>query len=190
MSSKKKTLEELEVEMDTLTSQLSALGVEYQEARIRQAHPTTNVPEQDQYKALLRKMVGRRVLITVKGPHKGKEGIITRHAGDTFHPVNWYVKLADGCSETRKHKHSFKLLPCEFTPSESTHPVILVWRIEPQESFLWQPSHILWQSCHVPTEPTDLLRFFKLRFSPQDDSQQSSTAHVTLVTLSVRWIFF
>ena len=65
---------------------------------------------QQQYKALLRKMIGRRVLITVKGPHKGKEGVITRHAGDTFHPVNWHVKLADG-SEMRKHKHSFELLP-------------------------------------------------------------------------------
>jgi len=66
--------------------------------------------EEEEYQALLRKMVGRRVLITVKGPHQGKEGVITRHAGDTFHPVNWYVKLPDG-SETRKHKGSFKLLP-------------------------------------------------------------------------------
>jgi len=65
--------------------------------------------EEEEYQALLRRMIGRRVLITVKGPHQGKEGVITRHAGDTFHPVNWYVKLPDG-SETRKHKGSFKLL--------------------------------------------------------------------------------
>ena len=117
--SKKKSLEEIEAEMDALTGRLSALSVEHQEARIRQAHPNTmDQSEQQQYKALLRKMIGRRVLITVKGPHKGKEGIITRHAGDTFHPVNWYVKLSDG-SETRKHKNSFKLLPHE-SPSEST----------------------------------------------------------------------
>ena len=109
MSSKKKTLEEIEAEMDALTGRLSALSMEYQEARIRQAHPNT-MSEQQQYKALLRKMIGRRVLITVKGPHNGKEGIITRHAGDTFHPVNWYVRLSDG-SETRKHRHSFELLP-------------------------------------------------------------------------------
>ena len=115
--SSRKSLEEIEAEMDALTSQLSALSVEHQEARIRQAHPNTmDQSEQQQYKALLRKMVGRRVLITVKGPHKGKEGIITRHAGDTFHPVNWYVKLSDG-SETRKHKHSFRLLP---SSSETT----------------------------------------------------------------------
>jgi len=66
--------------------------------------------EEEEYQALLRRMIGRRVLITVKGSHQGKEGVITRHAGNTFHPVNWYVKLPDG-SETRKHKHSFKLLP-------------------------------------------------------------------------------
>jgi len=68
--------------------------------------------KEEEYRSLLRKMIGRRVLITVKGPHQGKEGVITRHAGNTFHPVNWYVKLPDG-SETRKHKGSFKLLPRE-----------------------------------------------------------------------------
>ena len=66
--------------------------------------------EEEEYRSLLQKMIGRRVLIAVKGPHQGKEGVITRHAGDTFHPVNWHVKLPDG-SEVRKHKGSFKLLP-------------------------------------------------------------------------------
>jgi len=111
--SKKKSLEEIEAEMDALTGRLSTLSIELQEARRRQrAEPPTEacLTEREQYKALLRRMVGRKVLITVKGPHKGKEGVITRHAGDTFHPVNWYVQLPDG-SETRKHKGSFKLLP-------------------------------------------------------------------------------
>ena len=110
--SKKKSLEEIEAEMDALTGRLSSLSIELQEARRRrQAEPPTEacLTEREQYKALLRRMIGRRVLITVKGEHKGKTGIITRHAGDTFHPVNWYVQLPDG-SETRKHKHSFKLL--------------------------------------------------------------------------------
>jgi len=115
MSSPKKTLkspEELEAEMDALTGRLSTLSIELQEARRRQAHVPTqeSLSEQEQCRALLRKMVGRRVLITVKGEHKGKHGIIRRHAGDTFQPVNWYVKLPDG-SETHKHKGSFKLLP-------------------------------------------------------------------------------
>jgi len=112
--SKKKSLEEIEAEMDALTGRLSSLSIELQEARRRQAHVQSNesLSEQEQYKAPLRKMVGRRVLITVKGEHKGKTGVITRHAGDTFHPVNWYVQLPDG-SETRKHKGSFKLLPLE-----------------------------------------------------------------------------
>jgi len=118
---KKKTSEELEAKMDALTGRLSSLSIELQEARRReQAEPPTEacLSEREQHKALLRKMVGRRVLITVKCPHQGKEGVITRHAGDTFHPVNWYVKLPDG-SETRKHKGSFKLLPRQDDSSSS-----------------------------------------------------------------------
>jgi len=120
MSDRNKSTEELEAEMDALTRRLSSLGIELQEAHRRQrAEPPTEacLTEREQYKALLRKMVGRRVLITVKGPHQGKEGVITRHAGDTFHPVNWYVTLPDG-SETRKNKHSFKLLPRQGASSE------------------------------------------------------------------------
>ena len=120
-SNKKKTLEELEAEMDALTGRLSTLSIELQEARRRrQAEPPTEacLTEREQYKALLRRMIGRRVLITVKGEHKGKTGIITRHAGDTFQPVNWYVQLPDG-SETRKHKGSFKLLPLESSSEET-----------------------------------------------------------------------
>jgi len=116
---KKKTLEELEAEMDALTGRLSTLSIELQEARRRRSHVPSqeSLSEQEQYKALLRRMIGRRVLITVKGPHQGKEGVITRHAGDTFHPINWYVKLPDE-SETRKHKGSFKLLPRQDASSE------------------------------------------------------------------------
>jgi len=115
--SDRKTSEELESEMDQLVRRMSTLGLQLQETRRRESHIQSreSASEQDQYKALLRKMIGRRVLITVKGEHKGKTGIITRHAGDTFHPINWYVKLPDG-SETRKHKGSFKLLPRDEEP--------------------------------------------------------------------------
>jgi len=117
---KKKTLEELEAEMDALTGRLSTLSIELQEARRRQqAEPPTEacLTEREQC-ALLRRMIGRRVLITVKGEHKGKTGVITRHAGDTFHPVNWCVQLPDR-PETRKHKGSFKLLPLESSSEEA-----------------------------------------------------------------------
>ena len=109
--SDRKTSEELEDEMNRLVQRMGTLGLQLQETRHREAHAPTqeSTSEREQYKALLRRMIGRRVLITVKGEHKGKTGIIRRHAGDTFQPVNWYVKLPDG-SETRKHKHSFKLL--------------------------------------------------------------------------------
>jgi len=112
MSDRKKTSEELEDEMNRLVQRMGTLGLQLQETRRCEAHTPTqdSISEREQYKALLRRMIGRRVLITVKGEHKGKTGIITRHAGDTFHPVNWYVQLPDG-SETRKHKGSFKLLP-------------------------------------------------------------------------------
>jgi len=122
MLSSKKTSEDLEDEMDRLVQRMGTLGLQLQETRCRESHTPSEEgrSEQDQYKALLRRMVGRRVLITVKGEHKGKHGIITRHAGETFHPVNWYVKLPGG-SETRKHKNSFKLLPRDdpHSPSES-----------------------------------------------------------------------
>ena len=66
--------------------------------------------EDEQYRALLKRMIGRRVRITVKSPYQGQEGVITQHAGNTKHPSNWYVLLSDG-TETRKHKYSFELLP-------------------------------------------------------------------------------
>jgi len=112
MLDRKKTSEELEDKMDRLAQRMGTLGLQLQETRRREAHAPTqeSTSEQGKYKALLRRMIGRRVVITVKGPHQGKEGVITRHAGDTFRPINWYVKLPDG-SETKKHKGSFKLLP-------------------------------------------------------------------------------
>jgi len=121
MSSSKKTSEDLEDKMDRLVQRMGTLGLQQQETRRRESHTPSreSVTEQEQYRALLRKMVGRQVLITVKGEHKGKEGVITRHAGDTFQPVNWYVKLPDG-SETRKHKGSFKLLPRDADASFET----------------------------------------------------------------------
>jgi len=121
MLSSKKTSEDLEDEMDRLVQRMGTLGLQLQETRRRESRTPSreSVTEQEQYRALLRKMVGRRVLITVKGEHKGKKGVITRHAGDTFQPVNWYVKLPDG-SETRKHKGSFKLLPRDADASFTT----------------------------------------------------------------------
>ena len=74
--------------------------------------------EDEQYRALLKRMIGRRVLITVKGPYKNKEGIITRHAGSTKQPINWYVCLDDG-TETRKHRYSFEFLDSPSNPFES-----------------------------------------------------------------------
>jgi hypothetical protein len=108
-----KSSRELEAELDALASQMAGLSVQLQEARLLERPSVPYAPpstDQEQYKALVRKMVGRRVLITIKGKHAGKQGTITRHAGNTFKPVNWYILLPDG-SEVMKHKHSFRLLP-------------------------------------------------------------------------------
>ena len=77
--------------------------------------------EDERYRALLKRMIGRRVLITVKGPYKNKEGFITRHAGKTKQPSYWYVRLDDG-TETRKHRYSFDFLDSSshnFSPFKS-----------------------------------------------------------------------
>jgi hypothetical protein len=109
--SRKKSSRELQEELDALASRMSSLSVQLQEARLSEERPAlTPSTEVEQYQALLRKMVGRRVLITVKCKHTGQQGTITRHAGNTFHPINWYILLNDG-TEIMKHKTSFGLLP-------------------------------------------------------------------------------
>ena len=45
--------------------------------------------EDEQYRALLKRMIGRRVLITSKGPIRRQEGSLTRPKGKTKHPINW-----------------------------------------------------------------------------------------------------
>jgi hypothetical protein len=104
---------ELQQEIDSLASQMESLSLQLRDARLTERAPAPAAPNpQAEYKALLRKMIGRKVLITVKGKHQGKHGTIVRHAGTTLKPTNWYVLLPDG-TETMKHKHSFTLLPRE-----------------------------------------------------------------------------
>jgi len=107
---KKKTLEELEAEMDALTGRLSSLSIELQEARRRQAHVPT---EQEQYQALLRKMVGRKIRITLKDdPLDGMEAVITGPRGKSKKPMYWWFITTTGI-KAYKAKTSFKLLPLE-----------------------------------------------------------------------------
>jgi hypothetical protein len=109
--SRKKSSRELQEELDTLASHMARLSVQLQEARVQeQASAPAPPTEVEHYQALLCKMVGRRVLITIKGKYTGQQGTITRHAGNTLHPINWYILLNDG-TEIMKHKTSFGLLP-------------------------------------------------------------------------------
>jgi hypothetical protein len=105
-----KSSRELKEELDALASQMASLSVQLQEARSQEQASAPPSNEYEQYQALLRKMVGRRVLITVKGEYTGQQGTITRHAGKSLKPSNWYILLNDG-TEIMKHKTSFGLLP-------------------------------------------------------------------------------
>jgi len=73
MSARKKTSEELEDEMDRLVHLMGTLGLQLQETRRREAHVPTqeSLSEQEQHRALLRKMIGRKVLLQSRASIKG-----------------------------------------------------------------------------------------------------------------------
>jgi len=114
----------LQQELDALASQMESLSLQLRDTRLLERPPVPapapGLNPQAEYKALLRKMIGRKVLITVKGKHQGKHGTIVRHAGSSLKPINWYIVLPDG-SETMKHKHSFTLLPLESNSDEESN---------------------------------------------------------------------
>jgi len=147
---KKKTLEELEAEMDALTGRLSSLSTELQEARRRQAHVPT---EQEQHQALLRKMVGRKIRITLKdAPLDGMEAVITGPRGKSKKPMHWWFTTATGV-KAHKAKTSFKLLPLE-----EAQPVIDIAIRTPVSRVIessWQPQHVSTTATSFPIDVTD-----------------------------------
>jgi len=53
--------------------------------------------EEEEYKALLKKMVGRRIRITLEGdPLFGQEAVITGPRGDSKNPMYWWFLLTSG----------------------------------------------------------------------------------------------
>ena len=119
--SDRKTSEELEFEMDQLVRRMGTLGLQLQETRRRESHIQSreSVSEQEQYKALLRKMVGRRIVITKKDdPLCGMEAVITGPRGKSKKPMYWWFRTTTGI-EAYKAKTSFKLLPLESTSEEA-----------------------------------------------------------------------
>jgi len=67
--------------------------------------------EEEEHELLLRKMVGRRIRITIKGdPLYGQEAVITGPRGDSKNPMYWWFLLSSG-EKNYKAPTSFKLLP-------------------------------------------------------------------------------
>ena len=107
-----KTTDELKQEIDALTKQLEeGLRVET-DAKAKLA-----IADEKEYQALLKKMVGRRVLITVDGDALyGKEAIILKPRGKSKHPMCWWLKfLNEPYGDIYKARTSFKLLPKDDT---------------------------------------------------------------------------
>jgi len=66
--------------------------------------------ERDQ--ALLQKMIGRRIRITLEGdPLHGQEAVITGPRGDSKSPMYWWFRLDSTGERKYKARTSFKLLP-------------------------------------------------------------------------------
>jgi len=75
--------------------------------------------EEEEYQALLRKMAGRTIQITLKDdPLYGMEAVITGPRGKSKKPMYWWFRTTTGV-EAYKSKTSFKLLPLESTSEEA-----------------------------------------------------------------------
>jgi len=75
--------------------------------------------EEEEYQALLRKMVGRRIRITLEGdPLFGQEAVITGPRGDSKSPMYWWFRLDSTGEKKYKARTSFKLLPRQDASSE------------------------------------------------------------------------
>ena len=75
--------------------------------------------EEEEYQALLRKMVGRRIRITLEGdPLYGQEAVITAPQGNSKSPMYWWFHLDSTGEKKYKARTSFKLLPRQDASSE------------------------------------------------------------------------
>ena len=76
--------------------------------------------EEEEYQALLQKMVGRRIRITLEGdPLHGQEAVITGPRGDSKRPMYWWFRLDSTGEKKYKARTSFKLVPRQDDSSSS-----------------------------------------------------------------------
>jgi len=111
----RKTSKEIQAEIDALTDQLAAT------LRLQIADLTRQAEEGEaKYQALLRKMIGRKIRITLKDdPLFGMEAVITGPRGKSKKPLYWWFRTTTGI-EAYKAKTSFKLLPLESSSESMT----------------------------------------------------------------------
>ena len=104
--SDRKTSKEIQAEIDALTLQLEgALRFE-----IDELHKQIDEGEA-RYQALLKKMVGRRIRITLEGdPLYGKEAVITGPRGESKKPMYWWFRVVSTGEKQYKARTSFELL--------------------------------------------------------------------------------
>jgi len=75
--------------------------------------------EEEEYQALLKRMVGRRIRITLEGDSLyGQEAVITGPRGDSKKPMYWWFLLTSTGEKKYKARTSFKLLPRQDDSSE------------------------------------------------------------------------
>jgi len=110
-----KTSKEIQAEINALTDQLAAT------LRLEIADLTRQAEEGEaKCQALLRKMVGRRIRITLKNDILfGMEAIILKPRSKSKKPMCWWFQTTTGI-ETYKTRTSVELLPLDPIPSSES----------------------------------------------------------------------
>jgi len=99
---------------DELMREINKLNSLLQD-KLRIEHDT----EEQKYQNLLKKMIGRRIRITLQGdPLYGMEAVITGPRSKSKKPMYWWFQTTTGI-EAYKAKTSFKLLPLESSSEEA-----------------------------------------------------------------------
>lgn len=114
-SDKKKSINEVKAEIDELSKQLEE-GIRLE----TKAKSKLAIEDEKEYQALLQKMIGRRIRITLEDDSLyGEEAVILRPHGKSKKPLYWWFMLTKTGKEYNKARASFKLLPLKDEPDDT-----------------------------------------------------------------------
>ena len=114
-SDKKKSIDEVKAEIDELSKQLEE-GLRLE----TKAKSKLAIEDEKEYQALLQKMIGRRIRITLEDDFLyGEEAVILRPRGKSKKPLYWWFMLTKTGKECCKARASFKLLPLKDEPDDT-----------------------------------------------------------------------